>query len=109
MPDIDFNVALINFDGVELVEDGIAVTVKQVCVNYLLGGITQKQPDGREVIVKQLTDVELMVRYELARKLHNSNGLAVAVTPQEIILLNDSLVNCPSILVRGQIYELLNK
>ena len=93
----NFNTTLVDFDNNDLTENSVPITIKKICVNILLLDNPQ---------VKQLTPVQKIEQFELARLIHNG-GQEVNLTIDQAKLLKDCLGVYCSPLVYGQICEFL--
>mgnify|MGYP001568628115 FL=1 len=93
----NFNTTLVDFDNNDLTENGVPITIKKICVNVL----SLDNPQ-----VKQLTPVQKIEQFELARLIHNG-GEEVILNIDQAKLLKDCLGAYCSPLVYGQICEFL--
>ena len=93
----NFNTTLVDFDNKDLMENGVPITIKNICVNIL--SVDNPQ-------IKQLTPVQKMQHFELARLIHNG-GEAVVLTVEQAVMLKECIGIYCSPLVYGQICEFL--
>ena len=90
---IDFTKALIDFDGIEIIDNDVPMTFKSIISRLL-------------AMCK--ADDKVMERWELAQRIYNSSG-EIDVTPSQIMLIQNALKESSlTTLVGGQIYHLLN-
>ena len=90
---IDFTKALIDFDGREIIDNDVAMTLKSIISRLL-------------AMCK--ADDKVMERWELAQRIYNSSG-EIDITPSQIMLIQNALKESSlTTLVGGQIYHLLN-